>query len=483
MNLIEALRDLWPYAAGAVSIVTSVIASGHVILFKRDVRAVILWVGLIWFAPVLGALLYVIFGVNRIKRRARVLRGGISQHPSLLPRPLPSAEVSHHFPDRPYFDDLDRLVTRMVHKPLTGGNHVVPLINGDVAFPEMIDAIDRARLSVSMSTYIFDSDEAGMMFLSALRRAVKRGVEARVLVDDMGCRYSWPPMDRKLRREGIRTARFLPTLVPWKIPFMNLRNHRKILVVDGETGFTGGMNIRDGHIIGNNPRHPVKDLHFRLVGPTVAHLQEVFAQDWAFTTGEVLEGEMWFPELEGRGKVLARGIPDGPDEDFEKLLWVIEGALACARSSVQVVTPYFLPESSIVRALNLAAMRGVRVDIILPSVNNIALVKWASTTLFPQLLEAGCRIWLAAPPFDHSKIMIVDDAWVMFGSGNWDARSLRLNFEFNVECYSRELAADLLRYNTVRMGSAWRVTMEAVMGRRFLVKLRDGIARLLTPYL
>lgn len=483
VNVIEALTDLWPYIAGAVSVVTSVIASGHVILYKRDVRAVILWVGLIWFAPVLGALLYVIFGVNRIKRRAKVLRGDISQHPAPLSRPLRSASVSAHFPDRAYFDDLDRLVARMVHKPLTAGNHVVPLINGDIAFPEMIGAIDGARRSVSLSTYIFDRDEAGSMFLDCLRRAVRRGVEVRVLIDDMGSRYSWPPMDRRLRRAGIRTARFLPTLVPWRIPFMNLRNHRKILVIDGETGFTGGMNIRLGHILGSSPRHPVKDLHFRLEGPVVAHLQEVFVQDWVFTTGEVLEGDMWFPELEERGAFLARGIPDGPDEDFEKLLWAIEGSLACARSSVQVVTPYFLPDPSLVRALNLAAMRGVEVDVILPVVNNIPPVKWAATTLFPQLLESGCRIWLVPPPFDHSKIMIVDGVWVMFGSGNWDSRSLRLNFEFNVECYSKELAAELLRYNASRIGSARQVSVEEVEGRRFPVKLRDGIARLLTPYL
>lgn len=483
MNVIDSLRDLWPYVAGAVSLVTSVIASGHVILYKRDVRAVILWVGLIWLAPVVGALLYVIFGVNRIKRRAKVLRGDVAQHPAPVPRPPKNAEVSSQFPDRAYFDDLSRLVARMVHKPLTGRNHVVPLVNGDNAYPEMIDAIDRARSSVSLSTYIFDSDEAGMMFLEGLRGAVRRGLEVRVLVDDMGCRYSWPPMDRRLRREGVRTARFLPTLVPWRIPFMNLRNHRKILVVDGKTGFTGGMNIRSGHILGSRPRHPVRDLHFRLEGPVVAHLQEVFAQDWAFTTGEFLEGDRWFPDLEERGEVLARGVPDGPDEDFEKLLWVIEGALACARSSVQVVTPYFLPDTSVLRALNLAAMRGVQVDIILPAVNNIPLVKWAATTLFPQLLEGGCRIWLVPPPFDHSKIMIVDGVWVMFGSGNWDSRSLRLNFEFNVECYSRELAASLLEFNAERLGSAQRVSMKEVQSRRFLVRLRDGIARLLTPYL
>jgi cardiolipin synthase len=370
-----------------------------------------------------------------------------------------------------------------VHKPLLGGNMVVPLAEGEAAFGEMVRAIEEAERSVSLSTYIFDNDRAGGMFFEALRGAASRGVEVLVLVDDMGARYSWPPMTRRLRAEGLNVHRFLPTLLPWRMPFINLRNHRKILVVDGRVGFTGGMNIREGLLLDENPAHPLRDLHFRLEGPVVAHLQETFASDWFFCRGQQLEGPDWFPELKPMDGALARGIPDGPDEDFEKLSWTMHGALAVARHTVRIMTPYFLPDNAMITALNTAAMRGVRVDIVMPSVNNLPFVKWAATHQLWQILERGCRVWLTPPPFDHSKLMLVDRSWMLFGSGNWDARSLRLNFEFNVECYDPELARRLDAFVLGRMTEAREVTLAAVNSRNLPVKFRDGIARILAPYL
>ncbi|MHC4271837.1 MAG: phospholipase D-like domain-containing protein, partial [Planctomycetota bacterium] len=301
--------------------------------------------------------------------------------------------------------------------------------------------------------------------------------------DAVGARYSFPPITRILRKRGIIVERFLPTLLPWRMPFMNLRNHRKILVVDGKIGFTGGMNIREGLILSQNPRHPLEDLHFRVEGPVVSHLQEAFAEDWQFSTDEHLTGEEWFPELDPVGTVLARGIPDGPDEDFEKLLWTVHGALACARSSVCIVTPYFLPDSTLITALNIAAMRGVKVDIILPMANNLLVVKWASMHLLSQLIERGCNIWLTQPPFDHTKLMIVDDIWTLFGSANWDPRSFQLNFEFNLECYDMHLIGKLREIVNKKLQDAHRVTMKDVNMRKLPIKLRDGISRLFSPYL
>ena len=207
-----------------------------------------------------------------------------------------------------------------------------------------------------------------------------------------------------------------------------------------DNGFTGGMNIRHGNCSPRNPKIPVQDLHFSVEGPVVTQLQEAFANDWAFCKGEVLAGYAWFPELKECGNVVARVITDGPDADFDKLRWTLLAALADAQTSVQIVTPYFLPDQALVTALNLAALRGVGVDIILPAKNNLPFVHWASRAMWWQVLERGCRLWLTPPPFDHSKLMIVDDHWVLFGSANWDARSLRLNFELNVECYGRDFA-------------------------------------------
>ncbi len=463
----------------------TLLASGHVILYKRDNHAAVAWVGLIWLLPVFGAVLYLLLGINRIRRRARFLRGERKGTPAMPAGWAGLTEVpAHVVPLRDYYPDLVRLVDAIVQKPALEGNSVSPLVNGDEAYPAMIKAIEGAEKSVSMSTYIFDRDDAGKSFLRALSDAVCRGVEVRVLIDAVGLRYSWPPMDRLLRQAGIKVARFMPTVLPWRMPFMNLRNHRKILVIDGRKGFAGGMNIRSGHLIGALPRHPVQDLHFEVEGPVVAHFQDVFAEDWHFATSEVLKGEEWFPAIEPGGGVTARGIPDGPDEDFEKLLWTIHGALACAKSAVQIMTPYFLPDSALVRALGLAAMRGVAVDIIVPSVNNIPFIHWASRASFAQLIEEGCHIWLSPPPFDHTKLMIVDGLWVLFGSGNWDPRSLMLNFEFNVECYSRELASGLNKLLIEpRIARSERVTIGAMNSRPAPTKLRDGVARLFSPYL
>ena len=270
---------------------------------------------------------------------------------------------------------------------------------------------------------------------------------------------------------------------PWRVATINLRDHRKSLVVDGQIGFTGGMNIRHGNVLADKPKSPVQDLHFRVEGPVVTELQEAFANDWAFTTQEILDGEIWFPELKESGNVIARVIPDGPDADFENARWTLLAALAEAQTSVKILTPYFLPDNALVTALNLASLRGVRVDIILPAKNNLPYVHWASRALWWQVLERDCRIWLTPPPFDHSKLMIVDGHWVLLGSANWDARSLRLNFELNVECYGREFAQEMEKVISKKISAAREVTLAEVDRRSLLTKLCDAVARLFSPYL
>jgi cardiolipin synthase len=275
----------------------------------------------------------------------------------------------------------------------------------------------------------------------------------------------------------------MQTLMPGRFAYANLRSHRKILVVDGRIGFTGGLNIREGHDTTLEPRHPILDHHFRIEGPVVAQLQEVFAEDWAFCTDELLESDKWFPALEPVGNALARGISAGPDDDLDKRRLTLEGALTCAERSACILTPYFLPDAPLITALNVAALRGVEVDIILPQANNLRFVKWASNALLWQVLERGCRVWMSPPPFDHTKLMVIDRTWVLLGSGNWDPRSLRLNFEFDVEVYDRELAANVHDLCLARRQCAKQVTLADVDGRSIPVRLRDGIVRLFTPYL
>jgi cardiolipin synthase len=480
MDWLDKISRFWPHIAAGFGFLAALLASFHALLNKRDSRAATLWLGLIWFLPVFGPLLYLALGVNRIRRRALSL----AVHKTFS-RPVPENLGEPQHEGAEHLKMLARTVSRVVTRPLTAGNKIEPLVNGDAAFPAMLAAIESARKSITLCTYIFDNDASGGQFVAALARAVERKVEVRVLVDAAGARYSWPPITHRLRRAKIPFAKFLPAslFTPWRAATINLRNHRKSLVVDGTIAFAGGMNIRHGNVLADQPKKPVQDLQFKITGPVIAQLQEAFANDWTFATGEVLDGQIWFPELKASGNVIARAISDGPDADFDKARWTLLAALGEAQTSIQILTPYFLPDSALVTSLNLASLRGVRVDIILPAKSNLPFVHWASRAMWWQVLERGCHVWLTPPPFDHSKLMIVDGHWVSFGSANWDARSLRLNFELNVECYGRDFAQEMETFSMEKISAAREVTLAEVDKRPLPVKLLDAIARLFSPFL
>ncbi|WP_018231614.1 phospholipase D-like domain-containing protein [Thioalkalivibrio thiocyanodenitrificans] len=473
--LPETLQAVIASVSAVLVLAFALYSAGHALLHKRDTRAVIAWVGLIMLLPLGGSILYWLLGVNRIKRRARALRESAGR--GSMPLSVDPAQVDTRWHPLAAVGDALGLL------PLSAGNRLKPLVNGDQAYPEMLEAIDSATRSIGLATYIFDTDPVGRRFRDALHRAHERGVSVRVLIDGVGARYSRRSMARELRRVGIPTRLFLPMHLPRSLAAFNLRNHRKFLIVDGQTGFTGGMNLRAGNLLANPGRHPVQDLQFRVEGPVVAQIQRIFAGDWHFASGEPLQGEAWFPHQGPAGDAFARGVPDGPDEHFENLRLIIHAAVTEARERVTVMTPYFLPDDALIAALNSAALRGLQVDILLPERNNLRLVQWASQAMYWQLLERGCRIWLTPPPFDHTKLMLVDREWFLLGSANWDPRSLRLNFEFNLECLDPELGARLADWVERRRASARQVSLEEVDGRSLAVQLRDGAARLMTPYL
>ncbi len=475
------MDSLFATIVGLVHVALSIIASGHAVLYKRDVRAAVGWLGVIWLVPTAGPFLYALLGINRIRTRARALRG------ELAPRDVPALLKEHPgqpaAPQEQHLLAIRNVVDRLVAEPLLPCNSVTLLEGGDEAYPAMLAAIEQARRSIILETYIFDNDEAGRAFIEALARAQRRAVEVRVLVDGAGLRYTFPPATRAMRKAGLRYARFMPALLPWRFPYANLRTHRKILVVDGEVAFTGGMNIRVGHWLSKEPVNPIRDVHVRLEGPVVGQLQRVAMIDWRFASREELGGEAWLSSGSAKGEVWARVIPDGPDGDFETVRMTLLGALAVAQRRVRIVTPYFLPDAALLSALGIAAMQGIEVDIVMPAKNNLALVQWASMAQLWQLAERGCRLWLSDGVFDHTKLMVVDDGWVLLGSANWDARSLRLNFEVNLEVYDAALAAKAHAMVDDRIADASTLTLEMLDGRPFPVRLRDGLARLLSPYL
>lgn len=470
----------WQPWLGGLVFVADVAATLHVVLRKRDARAAALWVGVIWLVPAVGAVLYALFGLNRIRRkglelqreRRRVARRSGPDDPAWVTVEL-----------RPRLHGMARLAEQLSGRPLHGGNCIEPLANGDAAYPAMLAAIDAASQSIALYSYIFADDEAGRLFVEALTRAVQRGVEVRVLVDDVGARYRFPPVHWALRRAGVRVALFLPLVSRTGLAFFNLRSHRKVLIVDGSVGFSGGMNIQANNVHAGRPRHPIRDVHFRIRGPVVRQLQDAFVEDWEFVTKEVLDGPRWYPPLARCGPIAARAITAGPDLDFEVIRNVLLGAVSSARESIRIVTPYFIPDAPMITALTVAALRGVQVDIVLPERGNVPVAQWASRALLWQLLTPGCRVHLSAAPFDHSKLFVIDRTWSLFGTTNWDARSLRLNFELDVECYDEQFAGMMDDLVAERIAASRAFTLADADGRPFLIRVRDGFARLLSPYL
>jgi cardiolipin synthase len=466
------------FAPTALSAVHLLLASGvtsHVLLYKRETNTSAAWIGLAWLTPILGSVLYLLLGINRVQRRAMSLTGRRATELEDGSR-IAGGRDDH-------LAQLERAGYRITHRPVEKGNSITILRNGDEAYPIMVAAIDAAQRSVVLSSYIFRADAAGTRFIEALVRAAKRGVEVRVLIDGIGAGYFVSRTYDELRRARVPVARFMHSTVPWRMPFLNLRNHKKILGIDGRVAFAGGLNIGGENVLHDRPEHPVIDTHFRFEGPVVAQLIDVFANDWAFTTGEQLAGERWFPEVapSTAGNSVARAVTSGPDQDLEKIEFVILEALSCARSAVRIMTPYFLPDERIITGLALAAYRGVAVDVVLPEHSNHPTLDWGSRAQIGPLLAAGCRVWTHPAPFDHSKLMTVDGVWSLVGSSNWDVRSFRLNFELDLEVYDPAIARQVDELIMAQQGR--QISAAQLQGRSLAVRMRDGAARLMLPYL
>ncbi len=472
-------EPVWQIALVLLAGVPSLLAAEHALLHKRDSRSAMAWITFSMMFPLLGPLFYYLFGKNRIRTRARKLHG-VPEAP--LPIDLPSAPALGI--DDTYLN-LARLSEAVTQRPLLPGNRVQALENGEEAYPAMLEAIQQARQRVYMSTYIFERGGIGQAFIEALQQAHQRGVTVRVLVDGVGKLYDFPTAAARLRALGVPVAEFLPPRLWPPNLSINLRNHRKILLVDSQWAFTGGMNIRQGHLLLSAGGHPVRDLHFRLEGPVVPQLEDIFRADWLFTTDEPLPApasRYELPQLPWSGAA-CRVIEDGPSEDLDKLPRVLVGAIALAQRSVKIITPYFLPPRELVVALQTAALRGVAVTIILPEQNNLPFVQWASNHMLKHLVETGIQLYFRQGSFVHTKLFVIDDYYALIGSSNLDPRSLRLNFELQVEVFDRETCTGLAGHFVAELSHSRRVEVQALRARPYWMRLRDALAWLASPYL
>lgn len=452
-----------------LSICISTIVTVHILLNKRNVHSAIGWIGLAWFAPYFGTLLYYAFGINRIQRKARIMR-----RPA---KGMSSKTRDGELPSDPY-TILRATVGAVTKQPLAEANIASPLHDGDDAYPQMLAAIKTAQKTVALTSYIFRSDKIGQEFIDALGEANQRGVMVRVLIDGFG---SGKKTFQSFKRQNVPASRFINSIWPLHVNFLNLRQHKKVLIIDGVKAFIGGLNISDDNTGRKRNKIKVRDTHFRISGPVVRQITADFIDDWLFATGEVLDDSLWRPEHQTSGKVMARMIASGPDQETEQLLITLFSAIFAAQKSIKIATPYFLPDELLMSALQLAVTRGVDVRIVIPEFSDHAPMDWAMHAHIGPLLQAGCHVLRAPLPFDHSKLMVVDDVWCLFGSPNWDARSMRLNFEMAIEAYDPVLAAQLSL--AIDENSVNPLTLNELEARWFVVKCRDAAIRLLIPYL
>ncbi|GAN55033.1 phospholipase D-like domain-containing protein [Tanticharoenia sakaeratensis] len=462
------------YGLLAIRVALALVATLHILRTKDDTAAATGWIGVCWLMPFTGVVLYAMFGINRVRRLAQRIaerRTWEGDGGSGGPRRTIEGRLA----------PLARTVTKLTERPVMDGNTIAMMHNGDATYPRMIEAIDAAERTILLCSYIFRHDRVGTDFVAALSRAKARGCQIHVLVDGIGSGYFICGVERALRREGIDCRRFMHSVLPWRMPFINLRNHRKVLLIDGRIGFMGGLNIGEENLLRLRTKLPVCDTHFRVEGPILRQLTESFVQDWAMTTGTDLDGDTFFPDVAPLGDVPLRVVTSGPDNDLEKIEYAMLQGIALSRTHVRLMSPYFLPDQRFSTELRLAALRGVEIDIVVPGSSNHHLIDWARDANLTQFLNAGCRIWMARPPFNHSKLMAIDDDWCFVGSANLDVRSLRLNFEINLEVYDTAMTRDVS--NFIDRHRHIRVTHHDLDKRPMPVKLRNAAVRLFMPYL
>ena len=486
--MIELLTTYWPHFLAVLSVVLGVPAAIHAAMTKDEVRSAIGWVGVILLSPVLGALLYAVAGINRIRRSA--IEQQRSQARGHGPDAAGHADISgaaiaERFGQR--FAAMKMLGDRVSRHRLCSGNMITMLEGGDAAYRAMLQEIEAARRFILLETYIFDRDAVGLRFADALIAAAKRGVEVRVLIDAVGARYSTPSIVGYIEAGGVKVKVFNGNIIMGlRLPYANLRTHRKILVVDGTVAFSGGMNIRSGFTAEFAGESVARDTHFRLTGPVVADLFQVAREDWQFASREDLDGAAWrMPPLAENRKasMLMRVVPSGPDRTNESNHKMMMGAFSVARRSIRIMSPYFLPDRELISALVTASMRGVEVDIVVPAANNLVLVDRAMTAQFDQILKGGCRIWRSRGAFNHSKMMAVDGRWAYVGSSNLDPRSLRLNFEIDIEVLDSNFASGIGQKIQAALKQADPVTLADLRAKPFATRLINRIFWLGSPYL
>lgn len=476
------MRNLWFYLFGEGYLITLLLVPFVLLQKRRQPVGTLAWIMAIVMLPYLGGVLFLLFGVNRVARRAALKQAARRQIERLLPaltqyQALPGETFDRHT------SRLTRLAERVATTRPCLGNIVEIVPDTQRTFSMIEEAILAAQQSLHLEYYIWQPDRTGQRVRDLLIHRAAQGVQVRFLYDGLG---SFPLNRRFLKpmqKAGIEIASALPGASLRERWSINLRNHRKIVVADGQVGFTGGMNIGDEYLGKVKRLGPWRDTHLRLRGPAVLQLQQIFAEDWFFATGQQLVDDQWYPQPDETGDQIAQVVMGGPDGESETLHALFFAAINEARERISLATSYFVPTPALVAALESAAYRGVKVRVMLPAVSDHYFMVLAQRGYYESLLEVGVEIYEYTTGVLHCKTLTIDGVWSLVGSPNFDSRSLLLNFEVAVAIYDARAALQLEEQFADDLKNSRRVQLEEFARRGLAQRLVEQSLKLFSPVL
>ena len=470
-----------------VFLITAIPVAIMIVLEKRSPSKTVAWILTLIIFPIVGMVFYLFFGQEYRKQKIFSRKGikGLSKIRELSSRQLREIGKTHlNLNDEARKNEnIIRLLLNNSNALLTTGNQLKILKNGNETFNAIFEAIKNASHHIHLEYYILADDKIGNRLKELLIEKKKEGIEIRIIIDDVG---SWSLKEKfisDLRKNGIELYSFMEVRFPRLTSKMNFRNHRKIAIIDGNIGFTGGINFADRYIEGVKKLGSWRDTHLQIEGDAVASLQVIFAADWFFVINENLSGLKYFPKFtEGIGTPVQISA-SGPDSDWKNIEQAFLAAIASAKEKIYITTPYLMPTQQIVSALEIASLSNVDVRIIIPEKSDAITPKWCSFSFVEKLLESGVKIYFYTKGFTHSKFMLVDDAFSTIGTTNFDFRSFETNFEVNVFIYETEFSKKLEKLFIADLKNSKQIKLAKWKLRPWHFKVRESMAHIISPML